>query len=103
MTETSRIDSIPFGKPIRELCPRPDPELCIGTGQVHLDGVDGQREGGGDLLVGHSAGGQLDDLALGRGQLAGGARLAAAYAREVGARLLGPAVEPSASNPATAP
>src|SRR4051795_9788215 len=87
MTETSRF----YRQATRGVGAWGHAELCIGTREVHLDGVHGEAQPLGDLLVGEPLGGQLDDVALGRRELAVGPALAAADPRQVRPREVGPA------------
>src|SRR5262249_43561947 len=52
-----------------EFCSRADPELAVGAGQVGLNRLQADEQGSRDLSVGHPAGCQLGDLALGRSQV----------------------------------
>ena len=55
-----------------------------------LDGVDGDEQGAGDLLVRPAGGRELGDTALGRGQLAGPAGAPGTDAVGLGAGTRGP-------------
>src|SRR5919198_4003330 len=94
ITETSRIDRLQVGQARRELRARAHAEPRIRARQMHLDGVDGKVERARDFLVRQPAGRELDDLALGRRQLAARPRPAAADALEVRPCPLRPAVGP---------
>src|SRR4051794_3996778 len=59
---------------------------------MHFDGVDREVERPGDLLVREPLRGELDDLALGRGELAARPRPPPADALEIGPRAVGPAL-----------
>src|SRR6185436_14676212 len=89
MTETSRIDRLGLGQSSRELAPRAHAEAGVRAREMHLDGVDREVERAGDLLVREPFRRELDDLTLGRGELAARSRPPPADALEIGPRAVG--------------
>lgn len=67
-----------------------DSQLRVGVRQVALDGVGGDEEGAGDLLVRAAGGREFGGAPLGGGQLAGPAGAPGADAAGLGAGARGP-------------
>src|SRR5688500_4013240 len=68
-TRSSFLDEPVLSRPARQLVPRRELELAQDVRDVSLDGLYGQVQPGGDLLVHVAARDQLEDFPLARGQL----------------------------------